>query len=242
MTTPPAAVAPHAAAQRAYVPVLRAGDAVPDVALVDQRGRPFSLQATHGSATIVSFLYTRCRDGTMCPLVAAKFARIQRLLRGAPIRLVSVTLDPAFDTPAVLARYGAGYGADPAVWTLATGSRGAVDELAGRFGLDVQRPAPGVVTHTEAAVLIDARGRVARIVDGAAWAPDDVLASAREVAGLDASVTRRIGLWLGSSASALCGGNASARLTAGGALALLAASAAAFGLLARRAFARRPGS
>ena len=232
--------APRESAMRAFIPVLHVGDAVPAVGLVDQNGRRFSLQATGGSTTIVSFLYTRCRDARMCPLVAAKFARMQRALHGPPIRLVTVTLDPAYDTPNVLARYGAAYRADPAVWTFATGTTLAIDQLAGRFGVALERPAPGILAHTEAAIVIDAQGRVAKIVDGAAWAPDDLLATAREVAGLDANAARRLGLWLGSSASALCGGSGATGITVGAALALLAALAAAFGLIARRAFKRQP--
>jgi protein SCO1/2 len=228
--------APRESAMRAFIPMLHEGDAVPAVALVDQDDRRFSLQATAGSTTIVSFIYTRCRDARMCPLVAAKFARMQRALHGTPIRLVTVTLDPAYDTPKVLARYGASYGADPAVWTFATGTTPAIDQLAGRFGVALERPAPGILAHTEAAIVIDAQGRVAKIVDGAAWAPDDLLATAREVAGLDANAARRLGLWLGSSASALCGGSGATGITVGAALTLLAALAAAFGLIARRAF------
>jgi len=223
---------------RAFVPVLHEGDAVPAVALVDQGGHRFSLQATGGFTTIVSFIYTRCRDARMCPLVAAKFAHMQRALHGSPIRLVAVTLDPAYDTPEVLARYGAVYRADPAIWTLATGTRAAIDELAGRFGIAVERPAAGVVAHTEAAIVIDARGRIAKIVDGATWTPDDLLATTRDVAGLDANVAHRIRLWLASSASALCGASGTAGFTAGAALALLVGSAAAFGMIARRAFAK----
>lgn len=228
--------APRESAMRAFIPVLHEGDAVPAVALVDQDGRRFSFQATAGSTTIVSFIYTRCRDARMCPLVAAKFARMQRALHGTPIRLVTVTLDPAYDTPKVLARYGASYGADPAVWTFATGTTPAIDQLAGRFGVALERSAPGILAHTETAIVIDAQGRVAKIVDGAAWAPDDLLATAREVAGLDANAARRLGLWLGSSASALCGGSGATGITVGAALTLLAALAAAFGLIARRAF------
>jgi cytochrome oxidase Cu insertion factor (SCO1/SenC/PrrC family)/Cu/Ag efflux protein CusF len=231
---------PPEGARRAFIPVLHEGDAVPAVALVDQSGRPFSLQTMGGVTTIVSFIYTRCRDARMCPLVAAKFARMQRALHETPIRLVAVTLDPAYDTPKVLARYGAAYGTDPSIWTLATGTRAAIDELAGRFGVAVERPAPGTVAHTEAAIVIDAHGRVAKIVDGAAWAPDDLLATARDVAGLDANVARRISLWLGTSASALCSGSGAASLTVGAALVLLVALAAAFGLIARRAFAKDP--
>ncbi len=160
---------------RPYVPVLREGDAVPAAALVDQRGRPFSFATTGGRTTIVSFIYTRCTDARMCPLVAAKFARMQRELHGTPIRLVTVTLDPAYDTPPVLARYGAAYRADPAVWALVTGPPAAVDDVVSRLGILVERPRPGLIVHGEAAVVLDAHGRVARFIDGAAWLPDDLL-------------------------------------------------------------------
>lgn len=236
---PPAVVVRHVQAPRPFVPVLHEGDAVPDAALIDQAGRRFSFGSTQGRITIVSFIYTRCRDARMCPLVSAKFARMQRSLGSAPIRLVEVTLDPAYDRPAVLARYGTAYGARAETWTFATGDLDVVDTLAERFGILIDRPLPGTVAHSEAAIVIDAHGVVAKIVDGAAWAPDDLLATAREVAGLDASPARRLGLWLGSSASALCGGSGFAGITVGAALALLAASAAAFGLIARRAFRGR---
>lgn len=244
VAAPPAIVAhvhhPALRAPRAFVPVLHAGDAVPAVTLVDQAGRPFLLPAPGGVTTIVSFVYTRCRDARMCPLVAAKFARLQRELGGTPIRLLAVTLDPEYDTPPVLLRYGAAYGADPKIWTLATGTRAAIDELAGRFGVAVQRPAPGLIAHTETAIVIDAHGRVAKIVDGAAWAPDDLLAAGRDVAGLGPNVARRISLWLGTSVSALCGSSAPGGITVGAALILLGGLIAAFALLTRRAFARRP--
>jgi hypothetical protein len=56
----------------------------------------------------------------MCPLVTAKFHRMAQLLDGTPIRLLETALDPEYDTPAVLRRYGAAMGADGRRWTLAT--------------------------------------------------------------------------------------------------------------------------
>jgi len=231
----PRAIVP---AQRAYVPVLHEGDAVPDVPLVDQRGRAFSFQRTDGRVTVLSFIYTRCADARMCPLVSAKFAKMQAMLRGQPVRLVLVTLDPAYDTPRVLARYGAAYGADPSVWTFATGDPVEVDALAERFGIVVSRPLPGVVAHTEAAVVIDQRARVARIVDGATWLPDDLAASAREVAGLGTSPLIRAWSWLSASASAVCGARAAPAFTAAGALTILLVLIAVFGFTVRLAFRR----
>jgi protein SCO1 len=243
-TTPPAIVArvpASAPAPRAYVPVLHEGDAVPDVPLVDQRGRAFSFQRTDGRVTVLSFIYTRCADARMCPLVSAKFAKMQGMLHGEPVRLVLVTLDPAYDTPRVLARYGAAYGADPGVWTLATGDPVEVEELAERFGIAVTRPLPGVVAHTEAAAVIDEHARVARIVDGATWLPDDLTTTAREVAGLGASPLIRAWSWLSASASAVCGARAAPTITTAGALALFLTVAVAFVFGAHSAF-RQPDS
>jgi cytochrome oxidase Cu insertion factor (SCO1/SenC/PrrC family) len=221
---------------RPFVPVLREGDAVPSGALRDQRGRPFSFTTTNARTTIVSFVYTRCGDARMCPLVAAKFARMQRALRGTPIRLVTVTLDPAYDTPYVLARYGAAYGADPAIWTLVTGPAATIDDVAGRLGILVERPRPGVIVHSEAAVIIDSSGRIARFIDGAAWLPDDVLGAARQVAAIPDDPFHRVRLWLASSASALCGGRDATPLTVGAGLALLAAVTVVLTAVFARAF------
>jgi cytochrome oxidase Cu insertion factor (SCO1/SenC/PrrC family) len=221
---------------RPFVPVLREGDAVPSVALVDQRGRPFSFATTNGRTTIVSFIYTRCRDAQMCPLVAAKFARMQRELRGTPLRLVAVTLDPAYDTPAVLARFGAAYGADPAIWTFVTGPAPAIDDVAARLGIVVERPRPGLIVHSEAAIVIGADGRIARFIDGAAWLPDDVLGAARQVAAIPDDPLGRVRLWLASSASALCGGRGATPLTVGGGLMLLVSVTAVLTVVFARAF------
>jgi len=194
---------------RPFVPVLREGDAVPSAGLRDERGRPFSFATANGRTAVVSFIYTRCRDSTMCPLVAAKFARMQRELHGAPIRLVTITVDPAHDTPEVLARYGASYGADQGVWTFVTGPGAAIDDIAGRLGIVLERPRPGVIVHSEAAVIIDARGRIARFLDGAAWLQD---------------------------ASALCGGRGATPLTVGAGLTLLVAVTVVLTAVFARAF------
>jgi protein SCO1/2 len=228
-----------AARPRPFVPVLREGDAIPSTALLDQRGRRFSFANTNGRTTVVSFMYTRCRDAQMCPLVAAKFARMQREVRGSPVRLVTVTLDPAFDTPKVLARYGAAYGAHPTVWTFVTGSAATIDDVAGRLGIVVERPRPGVIVHSEAAIIVDATGRVARFIDGAAWLPDDVLGAARQVAAIPDNPLHRVRLWLASSASALCGGRGATPLSVAMGLTLLVAVTAVLTVLFARAFRKR---
>ena len=223
-----------AATAPAFVPALREGDAVPALPLVDQSGRPFSFGDLRGNVVIVSFIYTRCGDARMCPLVSAKFARMQRAIGNEPIRLVALTLDPRFDTPAVLRRYGLTYGQDPARWTLATGTPAWVDELVTRFGIATQSAQPGVILHTEAAIILDRDQRVAKIVDGNAWSPAELLALARGVDGSRAAPLAAIVLWL-SGAVALCGRGATA-FSGAGVLGLLTIFLVAIGWTFVRAF------
>jgi cytochrome oxidase Cu insertion factor (SCO1/SenC/PrrC family) len=239
---PPGMVMP-APRPRPFVPVLREGDVVPDLPLRDQRGRPFSFDVTDDKITIVSFIYTTCGDPAMCPLIAAKFAYLQRHIDPRSIRLVTVTLDPAHDTPAVLRRYGARYAADAARWSLVTGEPSRVDEIVARFGIVEGHPRPGVIGHTEAAIVLDAHDRIAQIIDGAAWNADDVLAVADALTVRGGSPLRRFGLWLGSRASALCGGRGASPFSVATGLVLLAVFVAAALVVLRRVFRLpvRPG-
>lgn len=209
------------AAPPPYIPTLHEGDLLPTIPLVAQDGRAFSLADLRPNRVIVSFIYTRCRDSRMCPLVSSKFARIQTLIGKSPVRLVEITLDPAYDTPAVLRRYGAMFDERPNRWTLATGAPGSIDQLAGRFGIVASIPTPGVVVHSEAAVVLDPEGRISRIIDGNDWQPDSVFAAALPSApeGILASMS----LWL-QSAVARCGGGDPVI----GTMALLAIAAAVF--------------
>ncbi len=162
-----------------FIPLLEAGDGVPPIPLIAQDGHTFSLADFHGQALLVSFIYTRCADARMCPLVSAKFSTLQHALGSAPIHLVCITLDPRFDTAAVLRRYGRAFGQDARRWTLATSSTARVYELASRLGIATATTAPGRIVHAEAAIVIAPDGRIARTIDGNAWSASDLLAAAQ---------------------------------------------------------------
>jgi cytochrome oxidase Cu insertion factor (SCO1/SenC/PrrC family) len=179
----------------------------------------------------LTFAYTRCGDSKMCPLVSAKFAVLQRLVAHEPVHLLEVTLDPAHDTPAVLARYAAAFGADPARWTLAGGDPDAVAELAARAGI-VSRVTPLGIVHTEAVVIVDPDGRVANVIEGDRWSPQDIATEARAARGERAGFAERLRVWLAAGAAAVCGG--SSGLSTGAALALFGAILAATALVVRR--------
>jgi cytochrome oxidase Cu insertion factor (SCO1/SenC/PrrC family) len=217
-----------------FVPLLVAGDPVPAVTLRDQRGRRFVLGERQGAATAVAFIYTRCREVGECPLVSAKFARLVAITSPPELHLVELTVDPARDTVAVLARYGAIFGANAARWTIATGEPAAVDALERRFGAEATRLPDGDLAHGETLVLLDTHGRVADRIDGTSWTPDQVAAEARALDGRSRDAFAQLGLALTRGVSGFCGG-ATGGLANWLVLVVLACALTGFGYALRRA-------
>jgi len=155
-------------------PVVDVKSVVPDAAFVDQRSRPFALSSLRGRRYAMSFMYTRCPEMRMCPLVSAKYRQVQSDRRASYADLVEVTLDPEFDTPRVLERYGRTFGADARRWHLLTGPPRAVHDFASRFGVQARRD-DNRVLHTERTVIVDADGRIERFVDDPAWTARDLV-------------------------------------------------------------------
>jgi cytochrome oxidase Cu insertion factor (SCO1/SenC/PrrC family) len=190
---------------RSFVPLLQVGDIVPDVPLIDQFGRPLSLRRAAGPS-ILSFTYTRCPDEGACPLVTAKFARLQQLLRGTAVRLVELTLDANYDRPTVLARYARAAGAqDATAWAIGTGRPRGLFALSQRFGIVRSRTPGGVFTHTNVVAILSAGGRVETMIPGDDWSPDDLAAQGRVASRLRSDPLRLFALALFARVSAACG-------------------------------------
>lgn len=169
--------------------VLAEGDDVPDAAFVDQADKRRSFSEWKGTTTLVTFIYTRCPLPDFCPLMDRNFAAIQKAAAGdaalkGRIKLVSITFDPEYDTPAVLSDLGKKLDADPAVWTFLTGDRVTIHRFAGRFGVGVIRPDGMVeISHNLKTILIGADGRIRKIYSGNDWTPTAVLADLRAANG-----------------------------------------------------------
>ncbi|MFN2461069.1 MAG: SCO family protein [Candidatus Velthaea sp.] len=184
---------------------LRTGDTVPDTPFLDQRGRRFAFSQLRGQDVVLAFVYTRCRDARMCPLISGKFHALQSTMGKRKVHLVEVTLDPAFDRPAVLSRYGRLFGADPSRWTLAVGDEKATLDFAAQFGVTAfPDPAVGLI-HAEDTVLIDPDGRINEMITENSWAPDEIYAQIDATRGLASNPVKRFDLWLSRQAVALCG-------------------------------------
>jgi protein SCO1 len=151
------------------------GDPIPDFALTDQTGRTVRLSQMRGEPVAVAFVYTRCPIATACPLTAARFAKLDSMLKEKGFgKLLTITVDPEHDTPKVLAEYAKHLGANPARWKFLTGDPKAVAEVASRFGV-LYYPDKGEVVHTQAVAVVDPEGRLATIYYGEKWEPEQLL-------------------------------------------------------------------
>ncbi len=141
-----------------------------DFSLTDRTGATVTRADLEGKVMAVSFLFTGC--ALTCPEVSKRMAEIQRLTAGQPdVRLVSFTVDPRTDTPAVLAQWGARYGADTNRWYLLTGSKAALYQVIGTSFLDADNAdpfnsMPGNFTGTDRIAVVDRHGRVRDFYDG----------------------------------------------------------------------------
>lgn len=148
---------------------------LPDFALTERSGRTLRRADLAGAPWIADFVYTHCEGA--CPALSARMARLHRRL-GDRVRLVSFSVDPGRDTPAVLSAYADRLGASAGGWLFVSGDRDAMHRLmAGGFRLAMVDAPAGVpegaapITHSEKVVLVDAELRIRRYYDGGddAW-------------------------------------------------------------------------
>ncbi len=139
--------------------------AVPPFALVDQADHEFDQEQMKGKIWIATFVFTRC--GSTCPAQTAAFTKLQRRLKQAGawgnVELVTITVDPAYDTPEVLAKYGADAAADFSHWHFLTGDRGAIWDLSkDGFKLPVLSPRDGdeLISHSPMFALVDTENQI----------------------------------------------------------------------------------
>jgi|SRR5208283_2508826 len=149
------------------------GERAPEFVLYDQNGRVVSSARFRGKQVMLNFIYSRCPVANMCPLSTAKMMAAQRLARESgvgSVEFVSITLDPAYDTPGVLREYADQRGIDTANFSFLTGPEAAIKDLLTQFGVIAEFKGD-ILDHTLATLLIDEKGRIAWRADGSAWEP-----------------------------------------------------------------------
>lgn len=138
--------------------------------LTDRTDRTVTQSDLAGKILVVDFLFTSC--SLTCPAVNGQMAQIQQLTTNNPeVKLVSLTVDPRDDTPAVLAKYGERFGAETNRWLFLTGDKNTLYNLIGKTFLprdtsDAYSYMPGNFSHTDRIAVVDAHGRLCGYFDG----------------------------------------------------------------------------
>jgi protein SCO1/2 len=139
------------------LPVL--GEA-PEFQLTERTGAPFSRADLAGSVWVADFIFTRCPG--MCPLLSTRMATLQQQFQGEegrPMRLVSFSVDPEWDTPERLREYAEKYHAHPSRWMFLTGPAQTMTQLIIQgFRLSVAPAQAGSqepILHSDRLVLVD---------------------------------------------------------------------------------------
>lgn len=169
------------------------GDEIADYTLVNQDGKKISLHQYRGKALLLTFIYTRCPLPDFCPLMTDNFKKIDRALKAdaalyTRTHLLSVTVDPEYDKPAVMRAYGARHSGSPSFehWEFATGSAAEIKTLASNFGLSYTTEQgangeTGQIIHNLQTALIAPDGRLVKIYRGGDWTPAEVLGELRKL-------------------------------------------------------------
>jgi protein SCO1/2 len=167
------------------------GDAMPDVALVDQDGKALRLADYRGKSVALTFVFTRCPLPDFCPLMMKKFAAAHATLARDPglaarTRLLTVSFDTTHDTPDVLRAFGKPFQETTPPfthWALATGKEEAIRALGGALELDYVEESRSF-THNLRTAVLDGEGKLRRLFRGNEWRPEELVAELKAAAGI----------------------------------------------------------
>lgn len=153
------------------------GETTPDFTLLDQEGRPVAMSRFRGKQVMLNFIFTRCPIANMCPAATTRMQALQKAAREAGVKnleLVSISFDPANDSPGVLKEYAEARGIDTSNFTFLTGPDAAVRHLLAQMGI-IREFEGDTIKHTLATLLINPQGTIVYRVDGSTWQLQDFL-------------------------------------------------------------------
>lgn len=163
------------------------GDLAPAWMLWDQSGRLTPSADLRGKPVVVNFIFTRCRVANMCPASTASMATLARDLRAAglagQVQLVSITFDPAHDSPGVLRLYAESSGLDASQHRLLTGDARQIKDLMAQCGIQTIQ-ADGTLVHNAATLVLSAEGRIKLRREGPRFEAEDILPTLRQELGV----------------------------------------------------------
>ncbi|MEO7298328.1 MAG: SCO family protein [Verrucomicrobiota bacterium] len=158
---------------------LNVGDVLPEYHFTNQIGEAVNLSQFKGQALAIDFIFTTCPFPTMCPRLSQNFSEAQKKLREMPNaptnwRLLTISFDPEKDTSVVLKSYAERHNYDPQHWSFLTGDLVEITAIAEQFGQTFWREG-GSISHNVRTVVIDARGKVQKIIPENKWTSEELV-------------------------------------------------------------------
>ena len=173
-----------------HVPAV--GDVVPDYKLLNQSGKTIDLRQLRGEVVAMTFVYTRCPLPDYCVRMSRNFAEIDKALQADPklyakTHLLTVSFDPAYDTPKVLRSYGGAYtgrySQEPyQTWDFAAPREAELPEMERWFDIGVTAGPKGSIAHSLATTIIGRDGKVLAFYPTNEWTVDEALKVMRNAA------------------------------------------------------------
>jgi len=160
--------------------VLMPAPALDGVELISHLGEPVVFSSLRGKPALLTFIYTRCPMPEMCPATTLRFQEVQEALQPGQreaVRLVSISFDPAHDTPEVLSEYADLWAVDARLWLLLTGGQADIERVAAAYGVWFERGEDGNYRHPMYSMVLLPDGALHRVLLGSQW-------EAREIAEL----------------------------------------------------------
>jgi len=131
---------------------------IPTFRFTTQDGKVLSKEDLLGKVWVADFVFTRCTGP--CPVMTSRMAELAKgVAKAKDVRLVSISVDPEHDTPAVLSEYAGRMLADPSKWIFLTGPKQEIDDFARKGMFQVLAyDEKGVPTHSTRFLVIDRNG------------------------------------------------------------------------------------
>jgi protein SCO1/2 len=180
---------------------LQVGDPMPEYHFTNQLGHAVSTTQFKGQALAITFIFTRCPLPNFCPRMSSNFEEVQAKFvnPGAagvsnsqpstinyPLstnwHLFTITFDPEFDNVAVLKSYAERFNADPAHWSFLTGDPTDIRAIADQFNESFWKDETGAINHNLRTVVVNASGKIQKILTGNAWKPEELVSEMLEAA------------------------------------------------------------
>lgn len=168
------------------------GDAVPNFTLLNQSDRTIDFAQFKGKVLLITFIYTRCPLPDFCVRMSRNFADIDNALAADPsvyakTHLLSISFDPAYDTPKVLRSYGGAYTGRYTKetfehWDFAAPSENELDAVTHYFDVGVTPGDNKTLNHSLSTVLIGKDGKVLKWYPSNEWKPEDVVVAMKKAA------------------------------------------------------------